>query len=160
MAKTISIYEAQIRLGVITIAAGYAKITGAGLMVQQFQAIGPGNGFLMIAGCAEILAGLCLLLPRGGILGAVLLTCVMVGALGVTLGHVASAVAQPAPSFTATSFQGNAAPCRSSSSGLSSTSNLRQSGVCTPAAGKSGAGDFNRRRSRSMAFSCARARSG
>lgn len=105
MTKTISIYAAQIVLGAIAIAAGYAKVTGAGLMVQQFQAIGLGQGFLMVAGCVEILAGLCLLMPRGGILGALLLTSVMVGALGVTIGHVASAVAQPAPSFTATSFE-------------------------------------------------------
>ena len=96
MTKTISIYAVQILLGVIAIAAGYAKLTGAGLMVQQFQTIGLGQGFLTVAGTAEIIAGLCLLLPRGGILGAVLLTCVMVGALGVTIGHVASSVAQPA----------------------------------------------------------------
>jgi uncharacterized membrane protein YphA (DoxX/SURF4 family) len=105
MTKTISIYAAQVLLGVIAIAAGYAKLTGSGLMVHQFQAIGLGTGFLMVAGTAEIAAGLCLLLPRGGILGALLLTCVMVGALGVTLGHVASASAQPAPAFTATSYQ-------------------------------------------------------
>ena len=112
MTKTISIYAAQILLGVIAIAAGYAKLTGAGLMVQQFQAIGLGQGFLTVAGTAEIVAGVCLLLPRGGILGALLLTCVMVGALGVTIGHVASATAAPAPSFTATSYQAghNAAP--------------------------------------------------
>lgn len=95
MTKTISIYAVQVLLGVIAIAAGYAKMTGAGLMVQQFQTLGLGTGFLTVAGAAEIVAGLCLLLPRGGILGAVLLTCVMVGALGVTIGHVASAVAQP-----------------------------------------------------------------
>jgi uncharacterized membrane protein YphA (DoxX/SURF4 family) len=105
MTKTISIYAAQILLGVIAIAAGYAKLTGAGLMVQQFQSIGLGQGFLTVAGAAEILAGFCLLLPRGGILGALLLTCVMVGALGVTIGHVASGIAAPAPSFTATSYQ-------------------------------------------------------
>jgi uncharacterized membrane protein YphA (DoxX/SURF4 family) len=105
MTKTISIYAAQILLGVIAIAAGYAKLTGSGLMVHQFQTIGLGQGFLTIAGTAEIAAGLCLLMPRGGILGALLLTSVMVGALGVTLGHVASAVAAPAPSFTATSYQ-------------------------------------------------------
>ena len=107
MTKTISIYAAQILLGVVAIAAGYAKLTGTGVMVQQFQAIGLGQGFLMVAGTAEIAAGLCLLSPRGGILGAVLLTCVMVGALGVTIGHVASATATPAPSFTATSYQAN-----------------------------------------------------
>ena len=105
MTKTVSIYAAQILLGVVAIAAGYAKLTGAGVMVQQFQAIGLGQGFLMVAGTAEIAAGLCLLSPRGGILGAVLLACVMVGALGVTIGHVASATAAPAPSFTATSYQ-------------------------------------------------------
>jgi uncharacterized membrane protein YphA (DoxX/SURF4 family) len=107
MTKTISIYAAQILLGLVAIAAGCAKLTGTGLMVQQFQAIGLGQGFLMVAGTAEIAAGLCLLSPRGGILGAVLLTCVMVGALGITIGHVASATAAPAPSFTATSYQAN-----------------------------------------------------
>ena len=107
MTKTVSIYAAQILLGVIAIAAGYAKLSGTGLVVQQFQMLGIGMVFLTIAGTVEIAAGLCLLLPRGGILGAVLLACVMVGALGVTIGHVASAVAQPAPasSFTSTSYQ-------------------------------------------------------
>jgi uncharacterized membrane protein YphA (DoxX/SURF4 family) len=106
MTKTISIYAAQILLGVIAIAAGAAKIAGTGVMVQQFQTLGLGPGFLTIAGAAEIAAGLCLLLPRGGIVGAVLLACVMVGALGVTIGHVASAMAQPgSAAFTSTSIQ-------------------------------------------------------
>jgi uncharacterized membrane protein YphA (DoxX/SURF4 family) len=107
MTKTISIYAAQILLGVIAITAGYAKLAGAGLMVHQFQAIGLGENFLTVAGMAEIAAGLCLLLPRGGILGAVLLACVMVGALGITIGHVASAVAAPVnpPAFTSTNYQ-------------------------------------------------------
>jgi len=106
MTKTASIYAAQIVLGLIAIAAGYAKITGTGLMVHPFQMLGVGQSFLTIAGAAEILAGGCLLLPRGGILGAVLLAGVMVGALGVTVGHVASAVAQPhhATALTATGF--------------------------------------------------------
>ena len=105
MTKTASIYAAQILLGVIAMAAGYAKLTGAGVMVQQFQMLGIGQGFLSIAGAAEIAAGLCLLSPRGGILGAVLLASVMIGALGVTIGHVASATAAPAPTFTNTSYQ-------------------------------------------------------
>jgi uncharacterized membrane protein YphA (DoxX/SURF4 family) len=105
--KTVSIYAAQILLGLIAIAAGYAKLSGAGLVVQQFQLLGIGQVFLTIAGTVEIGAGVCLLLPRGGILGAVLLAGVMVGALGITLGHVASAVAQPVPAaaLTSTGFQ-------------------------------------------------------
>jgi len=107
MTKTISIYAAQVLLGVTAIAIGYAKLIGTGLMVQQFQALGLGPTFLTVAGMAEIAAGLCLLLPRGGVLGAVLLACVMVGAIGVTIGHVASAVAAPAsaPALTSTSYQ-------------------------------------------------------
>ena len=110
MTKIISIYAAQILLGMVAIAAGYAKLAGTGLMVQQFQAIGLGQGFLMMAGTAEIVAGLCLLSPRGGILGAVLLTTVMVGALGVTIGHMASAVAQPASAHVTISSHHNAQP--------------------------------------------------
>jgi uncharacterized membrane protein YphA (DoxX/SURF4 family) len=105
MTKTISIYAVQVLLGAIAIAAGYAKFTGMGVMVQQFQTIGLGQGFLMIAGTVEIVAGCCLLLPRGGILGAVLLTSVLVGAAGLTIGHMASSVAAPASHFTSTSFQ-------------------------------------------------------
>ena len=157
MTKTISIYAAQILLGVIAIAAGYAKLTGAGLMVQQFQTLGLGQGFLSVAGTAEIVAGLCLLLPRGGILGAVLLTCVMVGALGVTIGHVASAVAQPAgASLTATAS--NRLPVRPPrhrhDPDLPSPRRVGHlirfyhaangsSGACTPASGQPEAGVFS-----------------
>lgn len=104
MNKTMSIYGAQILLGMIAIAAGYAKVTGMGLMVHQFEVLGLGQGFLFVAGCAEIAAGLCLLLPRGGIVGAVLLACVMIGTLGGTIGHVASAVAAQSPAQHTISF--------------------------------------------------------
>lgn len=105
MTKTISIYAAQALLGAIAIAAGYAMLSGSGMMVRHFNAIGLGNGFLLVAGTAEIVAGICLLLPRGGILGALLLTSVMVGALGMTIGHLASGNAAPVASFTSTSFE-------------------------------------------------------
>ena len=105
MTKTISIYAAQILLGMIAIAAGYAKLSGAGVMVHHFHAIGLGPGFLLAAGTCEIIAGLCLLLPRGGILGAFLLASATVGALGMSLGHVASATAAPAHALTSTAYQ-------------------------------------------------------
>jgi len=107
MSKTIAIYGVQVVLGVIALASGYAKISGMDLMVQHFDVLGLGQGFRMMAGTAEIIAGLCLLMPRGGILGAVLLATVMVGALGVTIGHVASNVAYAAPAaqFSVSNFQ-------------------------------------------------------
>jgi uncharacterized membrane protein YphA (DoxX/SURF4 family) len=107
MNKTIAIYGVQVLLGVVALASGYAKLSGMDIMVHQFQVLGLGQGFLLVAGSAEILAGLCLLMPRGGIVGAVVLSCVMIGAVGMTIGHVASAVAMPAQAshFTVSNFQ-------------------------------------------------------
>jgi uncharacterized membrane protein YphA (DoxX/SURF4 family) len=116
MRKTIAIYGVQVLVGAVAIALGFAKLSGMGFMAQQFQTLGLGHGFLMVAGTAEIVAGLCLLLPRGGIVGAALLTCVTVGAFGVTIGHVASVVASPAPQFTVSHYQAvsKAGACESS----------------------------------------------
>jgi hypothetical protein len=88
--KTITLYGLQMLVGLVALAAGYAKLTGMGFMAEPFAMIGLGQTFLMIAGTVEILAGLCLLFPRSGVVGAVLLATVMVGTMGASLGHVIS----------------------------------------------------------------------
>jgi hypothetical protein len=88
--KTIALYGLQVLVGLVALAAGYAKLTGMGFVAEPFAMIGLGKSFLMAAGAAEILAGLCLLFPRSGVLGAVLLTTVMVGTMGASLGHAIS----------------------------------------------------------------------
>jgi uncharacterized membrane protein YphA (DoxX/SURF4 family) len=88
--KTIALYGLQMLVGLVALAAGYAKLTGMGFIAEPFAMIGLGQTFLMIAGIAEIVAGLCLLFPRSGVLGALLLTSVMVGTMGASLGHVIS----------------------------------------------------------------------
>jgi uncharacterized membrane protein YphA (DoxX/SURF4 family) len=88
--KTIVLYGLQMLVGLVALAAGYAKLTGMGFMAEPFAMIGLGNTFLMIAGSVEILAGLCLLFPRSGVIGAVLMASVMVGTMGASLGHVIS----------------------------------------------------------------------
>ena len=88
--KTITLYGLQMLVGLVALAAGYAKLTGMGFMAEPFAMIGLGKTFLMIAGTVEILAGLCLLFPRSGVVGAVLLATVMVGTMGASLGHVIS----------------------------------------------------------------------
>ena len=84
--KTIALYGLQMLVGLVALAAGYAKLTGMGFMAEPFAMIGLGKSFLMIAGTVEILAGLCLLFPRSGVFGALLLTTVMVGTMGASLG--------------------------------------------------------------------------
>src|SRR6185436_19531876 len=88
--KTITLYGLQMLVGLVALAAGYAKLTGMGFIAEPFAMIGLGKTFLMLAGAAEILAGLCLLFPRSGVVGALLLTSVMVGTMGASLGHVIS----------------------------------------------------------------------
>ena len=84
--KTIALYGLQMLVGLVALAAGYAKLTGMGFVAEPFAMIGLGKTFLMLAGAAEILAGLCLLFPRSGVVGALLLTSVMVGTMGASLG--------------------------------------------------------------------------
>jgi len=84
--KTIALYGLQMLVGLVALAAGYAKLTGMSFMADPFAMIGLGNTFLMIAGIVEILAGLCLLFPRSGVVGAVLLVAVMFGTMGATVG--------------------------------------------------------------------------
>src|SRR5438309_9544108 len=86
--KTIALYGLQALVGLVALAAGYAKLTGMGFMAEPFAAIGLGQTFLTVAGVAEILAGLCLLFPRSGVVGAALMAAVMVGTMGASLGHV------------------------------------------------------------------------
>jgi hypothetical protein len=94
--KTIALYGLQMLVGLVALAAGYAKLTGMGFITEPFAMIGLGKTFLMLAGTAEILAGLCLLFPRSGVLGALLLTSVMLGTMGASLGHVISNRGDPA----------------------------------------------------------------
>ena len=98
--KTIALYGLQMLAGLVALAAGYAKLTGMDFMAEPFAMIGLGNTFLVIAGVIEIVAGLCLLYPRSGVVGAVLLATVMIGAMGASLGTVISQRAD-AQQFTA-----------------------------------------------------------
>jgi hypothetical protein len=86
--KTIALYGLQMLVGLVALAAGYAKLAGMDFMAAPFAVIGLGNTFLVIAGTVEIVAGLCLLYPRSGVVGAVLLATVMIGTMGASLGTV------------------------------------------------------------------------
>src|SRR4051794_32138047 len=88
--KTIVLYGLQMLVGLVALAAGYAELTGMGVIAEPFAMGGLGSTFLMIAGTVEILAGLCLLFPRSGVVGAVLLATVMVGTMGASLGTAIS----------------------------------------------------------------------
>src|SRR6185312_16797498 len=100
--KTIALYGLQMIVGLVALAAGYAKLTGMGFVAEPFAMIGLGQTFLIAAGTVEILAGLCLLFPRSGVVGALLLVTVMVGTMGASVGHAISQTGADQPAMTQT----------------------------------------------------------
>ena len=109
--KTIALYGLQVLVGLVALAAGYAKLTGMSFVAEPFAMIGLGQTFLTLAGAAEILAGLCLLFPRSGVIGAVLMATVMVGTMGASVGHAISRSGNDQPAMTQTfrtAIQGDA----------------------------------------------------
>jgi uncharacterized membrane protein YphA (DoxX/SURF4 family) len=87
---TISLYALQAGLGLMILAAGTAKILGLDAMEQAFALLGLGWPACVVVGALEVTAGLCLLLPRAGVMGAALLAALMSFAVGGTIGQAAS----------------------------------------------------------------------
>lgn len=75
----------KILLTLAFIAAGFAKLAGAEMMVQTFEAIGVGQWFRYVTGLIEVGGAILLWIPGRQLLGAALLLCTMVGA---TLAHL------------------------------------------------------------------------
>lgn len=92
-----AVYGLQIVFGLIVIAAGLAKLAGAGMMVREFEVIGLGQGFRVIFGACEIAGGLLLFVPRLAMLGVAMLACLMVGATGAAIARVADARIEAIP---------------------------------------------------------------
>jgi putative oxidoreductase len=92
-----ALYRVQMLLGLLFLAAGAAKLAGAAIMISQFELIGLGQNFRLVFGLLEILGGLCLFVPRTAVYGAVLLSWLMLGAVGATIAHVGRVALTPPP---------------------------------------------------------------
>lgn len=88
--NTARIYVLQALSGAAALAAATATLAGADIMVQQFDMIDLGPSFRLVAGVIEFIAGLTLIIPRTGALGAVILVCLMIATAGASLGHMAA----------------------------------------------------------------------
>src|SRR5438132_7287935 len=89
--KRRAISRAQTLLGLLYVAAGSAKLLGAGLMVDAFAAIGLGDGIRLAVGAVEIVGGLCLFVPQVAALAGFVLVGSVVAVVGMTVGHMAGA---------------------------------------------------------------------
>jgi uncharacterized membrane protein len=70
----------QILLGIIFIGVGCAKLLGVQFMVDIFDKVALGQWLRYITGIIEIIGGLMLLRRQLAFYGALLLSCVMIGA--------------------------------------------------------------------------------
>jgi putative oxidoreductase len=80
-AANIVAWVIQVPLSAAFVLAGVAKLTGNPMMAQVFQTIGTGQWLRYLTGVLELAGALLLLTPSLSALGAVLLSCIMVGAV-------------------------------------------------------------------------------
>ena len=71
----------QILAAAMFLFAGFSKIGGAPLMVQQFGLIGLGQWFRYLTGAIEVVSAVLLLVPGFALYGSVALAITMVGAI-------------------------------------------------------------------------------
>ena len=82
---TVGLWVVQIAAAALFLFAGGAKLAGAPMMVQLFDAIGVGQWFRYVTGALEVTGAFLILIPVLSGLGALLLCCIMIGA---TLAHL------------------------------------------------------------------------
>ena len=68
-------------LALAFVAAGGAKLYGVPMLVEEFQHIGLGQWFRYATGGLEVMGAILLLLPQKAAFGALLLICIMIGAV-------------------------------------------------------------------------------
>jgi uncharacterized membrane protein YphA (DoxX/SURF4 family) len=59
-------------------------------MLERFAMVGLGKSAVMVVGCLEIVAGVFLLFPRAGPVGAVLVGALMLGTVGTIATYATS----------------------------------------------------------------------
>jgi putative oxidoreductase len=81
-------------LALAFLAAGIAKLYGVPMLVEEFETIGFGQWFRYLTGVLEVTGALTILMPAVSVFGALLLCCIMVGAI---IAHVFVIGGSPVP---------------------------------------------------------------
>jgi putative oxidoreductase len=77
----VALWGVRILLALAFAAAGAAKLYGVPMLVDEFEHIGLGQWFRYLTGTLEILGAALIVVPITAALGAVLLGCIMIGAM-------------------------------------------------------------------------------
>jgi putative oxidoreductase len=93
-ASNIALWTLQAFVALTFAAAGSGKLLGSADMIALFDAVGIGQWFRYVTGLLEVLGAVLLVVPGMTAFGAVLLACVMAGAVvaHLTVLHTAATV--------------------------------------------------------------------
>ena len=83
--KPAALWTVKGLLAAAFLSAGGAKIYGVPMLVEEFQHIGFGQWFRYLTGTLEVIGAITILIPSLAAFGAVLLSCIMVGAIATHL---------------------------------------------------------------------------
>lgn len=88
------------------LAAGFAKISGAEMMVTVFDDVGVGQWFRYVTGAIEIVGALTLFVPGKAVIGASALAITMIGAV---FAHLVLIGGSPVPALVLLAVSGGIA---------------------------------------------------
>jgi putative oxidoreductase len=103
-AVNIALWTLQVLVALAFVAAGSGKLLGSADMIALFDAVGIGQWFRYVTGSLEVLGALLLIVPGKTALGAVLLACVMAGAVVAHLTILHTAATAPLVLFALTAI--------------------------------------------------------
>ena len=103
-ASNIALWTLQALVALTFVAAGSGKLLGSADMIALFDAVGIGQWFRYVTGLLEVVGGVLLVVPGKTAFGAVLLACVMAGAVVAHLTVLHTAATAPLVLFAVTAL--------------------------------------------------------
>ena len=103
-ALNIALWTLQVLVALVFVGAGSGKLLGSPDMIALFDAVGIGQWFRYVTGSLEGLGALVLIVPGKAAFGAVLLACVMAGAVVAHLTVLHTAPTAPLVLFVLTAL--------------------------------------------------------
>ncbi len=99
-----ALWTLQVLAALVFVAAGSGKLLGSRDMIALFDAVGIGQWFRYLTGSLEVLGALLLIVPGKTAVGAVLLACVMAGAVAAHVSVLHTAPTAPFVLFAVTAL--------------------------------------------------------
>lgn len=78
--KSVGLWVLRALVAALFLLAGFMKLSGQPMMVEEFGVIGLGQWFRYLTGAVEVIGAIAVLVPAVSALGAALLLCVDIGA--------------------------------------------------------------------------------